>query len=251
MDKDAYWFPHDGNARHDPRLTQLKMRHGMAAIGIWWNTVEMLREATGYQLPNNEATFGTIAYEGLTTPEDATAIIDYCCELGLLERSDEFFWSPSLLRRMENWEAIKAQKSERAAAAARKRWDAERENADAMQTHSAGMQSDARTGEDKTGEDKQQRADADAVIDYLNAKAGKAYRKLDSNRRHITARLADGYTVDDCKRVVDIKCAEWKDTDMEKHLNCETLFRPSKFDKYLNQGEPDDDDELNIYRRAE
>ena len=77
--------------------------------------------------------------------------------------------------------------------------------------------------------------DADEIITHLNETAGSHFKSIDSNRKGIIARLNDGYTVDDCKSVIGTKCAEWLDTDMAKHLNPETLFRPSKFEKYLNQ----------------
>jgi len=101
--------------------------------------------------------------------------------------------------------------------------------------------------EKKREEEKVDEADAsmlpdiDSVIDHLNAKTSRAYRHIESNRKGIRARLLQGYTVADCKRVIDTKVAEWQGTDMEKHLNCETLFRPSKFEKYLNQSPVVDD----------
>jgi len=246
MAKDAYYFSHDANARHDPRLTQLKICHGMAAIGVWWNMVEMLREADGYCLPMDEATIGTIAYEGMTTPEDITGIIGYCVELGLFERDDDCFWSPSLCKRMEIWEASKQEKSQRAADAAKKRWDAERENADAMRTHSDGMQSDATKRKETKGK-KEEYKTADAALDYLNEKSGRSYKHTDTNRRHVLARLHDGFTLEDCKRVVDIKVDEWKGGEMDKYLRPETLFG-TKFDGYLNQKDDESENELNPVR---
>ena len=77
-------------------------------------------------------------------------------------------------------------------------------------------------------------ASADEVIDYLNEKIGSKYRHSESSRKGIIARLNEGFSVDDCKTVIDKKTAEWLHTDMEKYLNPETLFRPSKFEKYLN-----------------
>jgi uncharacterized phage protein (TIGR02220 family) len=50
----------------------------------------------------------------------------------------------------------------------------------------------------------------------------------------VKARLAEGFTVDDFKAVIDKKCAEWiGDEKMEKYLRPETLFGP-KFEGYLN-----------------
>lgn len=76
---------------------------------------------------------------------------------------------------------------------------------------------------------------ADEVIDHLNMRTGSKYRHSESSRKNIRARLNDGFTVQDCKDVIDKKCVEWVGTEYEKYLNTETLFRPSHFEKYLNQ----------------
>lgn len=75
-------------------------------------------------------------------------------------------------------------------------------------------------------------------IDYLNKKAGTKYKYTsDKNNSLINARLEDGYTVDDIKKVIDIKCDEWLNTDMDKYLRPETLFNKTKFENYVNQKE--------------
>lgn len=78
-------------------------------------------------------------------------------------------------------------------------------------------------------------AQADEVIAYLNEKAGKHYRTVESARCILRGRFRDGFTVADCKKVVDNKVAEWKGTEMEKYLRPSTLFQALKFDGYLNQ----------------
>lgn len=73
------------------------------------------------------------------------------------------------------------------------------------------------------------------AVDYLNEKAGTKYKYNSKNTtKHIKARLNDGYTLEDFKSVIDKKCSEWLNTDMEKYLCPDTLFGP-KFEKYLNQ----------------
>lgn len=72
------------------------------------------------------------------------------------------------------------------------------------------------------------------IIDYLNEKAKTAYRANSKNTiKHINARFAEGYTVEDFKTVIDKKYAEWKGTEMEQYLCPDTLFG-TKFEKYLN-----------------
>ena len=76
----------------------------------------------------------------------------------------------------------------------------------------------------------------EGVIEYLNKKASKKFNiKTDAHRKFINARFKEGFTVDDCKKVIDKKVNEWKGTEMDQYLRPETLFRPSKFEGYLNQ----------------
>ena len=76
------------------------------------------------------------------------------------------------------------------------------------------------------------------IISYLNEKTRKRYRLGKNTRKLINARLSEGYSVDDFKHVVDVKCAEWTGTDFEKYLQPSTLFAPSHFDEYLNTDMP-------------
>lgn len=75
---------------------------------------------------------------------------------------------------------------------------------------------------------------AKEIISYLNKKAGKHFRNTASNYRLIEPRLKE-YSVNDLKQVIDNKCSEWLNTDMDKYLRIETLFRASKIDGYLNE----------------
>lgn len=73
------------------------------------------------------------------------------------------------------------------------------------------------------------------IISYLNSKTGRKFdAKNRETRKHIHARLAEGRTLEDFKRVIDTKCAEWKNTKMAAYLRPATLFSP-KFESYLNQ----------------
>ena len=72
------------------------------------------------------------------------------------------------------------------------------------------------------------------VIEYLNEKAGKNFKLVESNKKHINARIKEGFTLDDFKKVIDNKVTEWKNDDkMNQYLRPETLFS-SKFQSYLN-----------------
>lgn len=74
------------------------------------------------------------------------------------------------------------------------------------------------------------------IIDYLNQKADKHYRHTTKKTRAlIKARWNEGFSLDDFKKVIDIKVSQWKnDPKMDKYLRPETLFSP-KFEGYLNE----------------
>lgn len=73
------------------------------------------------------------------------------------------------------------------------------------------------------------------VIDYLNRKASTNYRASTKNTQgFINARVREGYTVEDFKKVIDSKSKEWLNTDFEKYLRPATLFG-TKFENYLNE----------------
>ena len=72
------------------------------------------------------------------------------------------------------------------------------------------------------------------VIEYLNEKAGKNFKLVESNKKHINARIKEGFKLEDFKKVIDNKVTEWKNDDkMNQYLRPETLFS-SKFQSYLN-----------------
>lgn len=75
------------------------------------------------------------------------------------------------------------------------------------------------------------------IIDYLNNKINSNYRSNSAKTKAlIDARINEGYKEQDFLIVIDKKCYEWLNTDMEKFLRPETLFS-NKFESYLNQPE--------------
>lgn len=75
---------------------------------------------------------------------------------------------------------------------------------------------------------------AQSILQYLNRKAGKAFREVKANLTVIDARLKEGATVDDCKAVIDAKVGQWAaDPKMQEYLRPETLFGATKFQQYL------------------
>lgn len=80
------------------------------------------------------------------------------------------------------------------------------------------------------------------VIEYLNEKTGRSFRTTtETNRKPIRNRLKEGFAVDDCKKVIDKKYAEWHGVEFsngnmgDNYLTPGTLFRAKNFERYLNE----------------
>lgn len=72
------------------------------------------------------------------------------------------------------------------------------------------------------------------IIDYLNEKNNSSYKKNNIKTISLLSKILKDYTLEDVKKVIDIKVKEWKGTDLEKFIRPETLFG-NKFESYLNQ----------------
>ena len=74
------------------------------------------------------------------------------------------------------------------------------------------------------------------IINYLNKKIDTHYKTTTPKTKQlITARLNEGFTVEDFKKVIENKYSTWfKDKKMCTYLRPETLFG-TKFENYLNE----------------
>lgn len=74
------------------------------------------------------------------------------------------------------------------------------------------------------------------LIEYLNDKSGKSFKtNTKSTVKILNARLKE-YNAEDIKKVIDLKCEEWKhNSKMNNYLRPETLFNATKFESYYQQ----------------
>lgn len=77
------------------------------------------------------------------------------------------------------------------------------------------------------------------IVNHLNTMSGKNFKyNSDKTKKAITARIREGSTIDQFKKVIDTKCAKWiTDPKMCDYLRPETLFG-TKFESYLNENSP-------------
>ncbi len=74
------------------------------------------------------------------------------------------------------------------------------------------------------------------ILDYLNANTQSHYRPVPANLNLIVARLEDGFTPLEIRKVIFAKTNEWAEDDkMKNYLRPETLFNRTKFAGYAGQ----------------
>ena len=72
--KDAYYFPHDSNARNDQRIVKLRMKHGIMGYGVYFGMIEILRETKNYLLQDSD--IQSVAFDLRVDPEIVKDIIN-------------------------------------------------------------------------------------------------------------------------------------------------------------------------------
>jgi hypothetical protein len=144
MKKEAYYFSHDANAKDDPKILQLRMEMGWEGYGLFWALIEMLRNESDHRMRTH---YKSIAF-ALHTQEDSIKKLINDFDLFAIE--GEYFWSESLLKRME----MKESKSEKARQSAKKRWNQDND-ANAMRTHSDSNANAMQLKESKVKESKE------------------------------------------------------------------------------------------------
>lgn len=150
--KDVVYFSHDSNARHDPKITAMRGVYGSEGYGWFWMLIEMMREADGYKLDmKSKYAFNAYAMQ-LQCECNAIASFVHDCihEFYLFSSDGEYFWSESLLRRME----IKEEKSKKARESANARWKKRNGNANASKSDANASKIDAIKKESKVNKEK-------------------------------------------------------------------------------------------------
>lgn len=124
-EKDAYYFPHDCNARNDPKILALRSVFGAEGYGVYFMLIEILREQPDYKLQITKYLYHTLAMQMQMQKEQVQEIVEACCnefsegDSPLLVNDGEYLYSSSLLRRMGKVDDISKLRRE----AARKRWE--------------------------------------------------------------------------------------------------------------------------------
>lgn len=164
MQKDAFYFSHDSNARNDPKIMALIKTYGIQGYGWFWILIETLSEQKGYKLSHKQWVYDALAMAMLCDCDSTIKFIDDCInQYELLKSDEEYFWSESLLRRMKLKEDKRQKRIEAGKKGAKNRW--KDGNAIAMpdQPHSNAIAKDGKGKESKEKENKEKKKYAEFV----------------------------------------------------------------------------------------
>ena len=125
MAKDVYYFSHDVNASNDPKIVAMESQFGVISYAWWWKLIEKLASSDDYKLPfkkytfialdkelgilnenerpfnESERPFNESEHNFFCSNESFMFINSLIHDFELLDCDDEYFWSPSLIRRQE------------------------------------------------------------------------------------------------------------------------------------------------------
>lgn len=175
MTKEAYWFKHDSNAKDDPKCIILIEELGLEGYGIFWVLVETLRAQPDFKAPLR--ILPAIARRHNTSTEKVKAVVTRY-ELFEVE-AEEFFYSPSLIQRMEPLIEKKKKLSLAGKRGAEARWG--NKNGEANGDANGEAYGNKSREEERREEESKQTGRQAAVPDLQNVKdyfSGKGY---DSN----------------------------------------------------------------------
>lgn len=115
--KDAFYFPHDSNAKDDIKCVELIGELGLEGYGIYWVLIETLREQTEYKYPVRLLPF--LARRFGVAPEKFQKVV---FDFGLfIVEDDTIFYSASLIKRMALYEQKREQARNAGIESAKKR----------------------------------------------------------------------------------------------------------------------------------
>ncbi len=126
--KDAFYFPHFYNARHDRKIRRIRKELGIEGYGIYFMLLEVLREQTDFRFPLED--IDLLADEFGTSQQKVSTVIGKYDLFSIDE--DKSFFSLKLVFYLQPY----LEKSQRARDAAKIRWNSVKEDANVMQMHS-------------------------------------------------------------------------------------------------------------------
>lgn len=252
MNKDAYYFPHDSNAKDDPKCLILIEELGLEGYGIFWVLIETLRDQKDFKAPIR--IIPALARRYNTSTEKIKAVVNRY-DLFIVQ-DNEFFFSESLIKRMQ---PLLEKKHQRKIGGIKgnliKYGYAEKEDLDEMTdeeilrlndeksglSHTDRLPTVERSHKSKEKESKEEESKVNYVqfVDYWNEVNDCNLRVTDKKRESIRARLRT-YSEEEIKQsILNRSKDDWINGEGEKYKTDWMSFwrNDEKVERYLHKKE--------------
>lgn len=170
MTKDTFYFSHDYNARNDEKIKKLIRKHKCLGYGIYWCIVEDLyNNANALELDCDGIAFD------LHEEVDIVRSVIFDFDLFVIEAKE--FGSTSIERRLNE----RNEKSKKARKSALYRWNKQKDDANALRTHS-----DSNAIKERKGKEIKERKEI-SIINNTSVEQSSTYELILKNSKEISA----------------------------------------------------------------
>lgn len=234
------YFPLDTDIDQDEKIIVVVAKYGMRGFGV---IVRLMMEVyrNGYFYHWTEKEQYVFSMKIVETPDFVNEVVQECLKWGFFHQ--ELYDKYGILTSKGFQKRFLLAVNRRKGVIIKQEYDLVKE--DNVDNNSVNddinpENDDINTTKEKKVKEKKRNKDNNVyveILSYLNEKAGKNYsHKSEANKKLINGRMNEGRTVDDFKRVIDVKCEEWlKDEKMSQYLRPATLFSQRNFENYVNQ----------------
>lgn len=115
------YFSHDGNARRDSRILELRAEYGAEGYGIYFMLVEAMFESSDAALRIDR--LKGLSMDLHVDEQKLSEFIYFCIDINLFELTENIFYSPSLRKRINMIDSKKKAQSEGGKKAMQKRYN--------------------------------------------------------------------------------------------------------------------------------
>ena len=259
----ADYFTHDSDMRNDAKIIALRKKHGTIGYAVWNFMLEELTHSENYEILWDAVTCEVLSADFDISPEELSAIIDYCVKIRLLTIMDGMLFSDRHKERMRVWsdarEAFIEKQRSNGLKGGRPRKDniptetqdnPEKPNIIPTETQDNLNISINNKYKDKdiniSNEICRVSPDVDSAsgnfetfIAEFNRIRGSRFQAIDKVKRQFNARLKEGFTTEQMLQALETAMRDKFHIDTGyKYLTPEFFTRSDKIEKFINVNSP-------------